>query len=72
VCAVNLPASVHERLAAVRAKLLVTPQDADDDLTLDPSAVSPTEAMAIAEEIFSLYDEIARSDARDRAASLAG
>ena len=65
----NLPAFAHERLAAVRAKLLVTPQDADDDLTLDPSAVSPKEAMAIAEEIFSLYDEVARSDARDRAAS---
>jgi hypothetical protein len=68
----NLPASMYERLAAVRAKLLVTPQDADDDLTFDPSAVSPKEAMAIAEEICSLYDEIARSDARDRAAGLAG
>jgi hypothetical protein len=67
----NLPAFAHERLAAVRAKLLVTPQDADDDLTLDPSAVSPKEAMAIAEEIFSLYDEVARSDARDRAATSA-
>jgi len=63
----NLPAFAHERLAAVRAKLLVTPQDADDDLTLDPAAVSPKEAMAIVEEIFSLYDEVARSDARDRA-----
>ena len=65
----NMPAFAYERLAAVRAKLLVTPQDADDDLTLDPSAVSPKEAMAIVEEIFSLYDEVARSDARDRAAS---
>ncbi len=67
----NLPAFAHERLAAVRARLLVVPQDGDDDLTVDPSAVSPTEAVAIAEEIFSLYDEIARSDARDRAASQA-
>ena len=67
----NLPAFAHERLAAVRAKLLVTPQDADDDLTLDPSAVNPREAMALAEEICSLYDEVAHSDARDRASSRA-
>lgn len=65
----NLPAFAHERLAAVRAKLMAVPHDSDDDLTLDPAAVSPKEAMAIAEEIFSLYDEIARSDARDRASA---
>jgi hypothetical protein len=65
----NLPAFAHERLAAVRVKLLASPQDGDDDKTVDPSALSSKDAIAIAEEIFSLYDEVARSDARDRAAS---
>ena len=67
----NLPAVAYERLAAMRAKLSASPLDADDDLTLDPAALTARDAAAIAEEIFSLYDEIARSDARDRAASRA-
>ena len=67
----NMPSSAYERLAAVRIKLLAMPQDADDDLTLDPGKLSPKEAAALAEEICSLYDEIARNDARDRAASQA-
>jgi len=62
----NLPAFALERLTAMRAKLSATPADADDDLTIDPTALSVKEAAAIAEEIFSLYDEIARTDARDR------
>jgi hypothetical protein len=62
----NLPPFAHERLTAIRAKLAATPPDADDDLTIDPAALSARDATAIAEEIFSLYDEIARSDARDR------
>ena len=32
------------------------------------AALTDRDAAAIAEEIFSLYDEIARSDARDRVA----
>jgi len=67
----NLPAFAHDRLRAMRAKLSATPTDADDDLTIDPSRLTVKEAAAIAEEIFSLYDEIARSDARDRAAGKA-
>ncbi|HZQ39991.1 MAG TPA: hypothetical protein VFA87_04330 [Rhizomicrobium sp.] len=62
----NLPDFALERLTAMRARLSATPSDADDDLTIDPAALSAKEAAAIAEEIFSLYDEIARSDARDR------
>ncbi len=67
----NLPALAYERLAAVRVKLLAMPQDGDDDLTLNPDALSSKEAAALAEEICSLYDEMARNDARDRAASQA-
>jgi hypothetical protein len=67
----NLPAFAHDRLTAMRAKLSATPADADDNLTIDPAALTASEAAAIAEEIFSLYDEIARSDARDRAAGKA-
>lgn len=59
----NLPASMYERLAAVRARLLATPQDADEDLTFDPSAVTHKEAIAMVEEICSLYDEITRGRA---------
>jgi hypothetical protein len=64
----NLPALAHERLLAIRAKLSTIPSDADDDITIDPAALADRDAAAIAEEIFSLYDEIARSDARDRVA----
>lgn len=67
----NLPSFAYERLMAIRAKLSSSPLDADDDLTLDTSALTPAAAAAIAEDIFSLYDEIARSDARDRAAASA-
>lgn len=67
----NLPPSMSDRLATVRAKLLPTPQDGDDDLTFDAAAVSARDAVAIAEEICGLYDEIARSDARDRASTAA-
>jgi hypothetical protein len=65
----NLPAFAHERLLAMRAKFSTSPLDADDDITLNPAALTDRDAAAIAEEIFSLYDEIARSDARDRVAS---
>jgi hypothetical protein len=64
----NLPDFALERLTAMRVRLSATPPDADDDLTIDPAGLSAKEAAAIAEEIFSLYDEIARSDARDRVA----
>jgi hypothetical protein len=52
----------------MRAKFSTSPLDADDDVTLNPAALTDRDAAAIAEEIFSLYDEIARSDARDRVA----
>jgi hypothetical protein len=62
----NLPDFALERLTAMRAKFSTGPLDADDDVTIDPARLSDKDAAAIAEEIFSLYDEIARSDARDR------
>jgi hypothetical protein len=57
----NLPPLGYELLKAVRARLVYPSDEADDD-TLDISYLTPQDAAVVAEEIFSLYDEIARTD----------
>ena len=64
----NLPTSLHERLKEVRRKLAGLPEEMDDDATVNFAPLTEADAAVIAEEIFSLYDEIARTDARSRVA----
>jgi hypothetical protein len=64
----NLPPAQHERFKLMRATLAASPDDADEDHTFEFAVLSPEQAVALADEIFSLYDEIARHTARAGAA----
>jgi hypothetical protein len=61
----NLPAEGFERLSFIRAKLSKLPDPVEDDATLDIAPMTLAEAVAVAEEIVSLYDEIAKANARE-------
>ena len=63
----NLPHFAYERLKVVRRQLAGQLQDVDDDMTINIAPMTAKQAIAITEEIFSLYDEIARTDALTRA-----
>jgi hypothetical protein len=63
----NLPPFGYERLNAVRARLAQLPEGRlANDVTVDVAPLSVREAVLVAEEIISLFDEIARTDARSR------
>jgi hypothetical protein len=66
----NLPPFAHERFKAMRAMLAASPDDADEDHTFEFAPVTPQQAAAVAEEILSIYDEIARTDARERVSQI--
>lgn len=59
----NTPAHVFERLRVIRARLADV-EAVDDDLTIDVAPLTTREAGMIAEEIVSLYDEIAQTNGR--------
>lgn len=61
----NLPAEGFERLSFIRASLSKLPDPVDEDATLDFAPMTLAEAAAVAEEIVSLYDEIAKAKARE-------
>jgi len=61
----NLPAEGFARLIFIRGKLSRLAEGCDEDVTLDIAPITVTEAIAIAEEIVSLYDEIAKAKALD-------
>ncbi len=61
----NLPAEGFERLSFIRAKLSKLADPVDEDVTLDIAPMTLAEAVAVAEEIVSLYDEIAKAQARE-------
>jgi hypothetical protein len=60
----NLPVLAYQRLKVVRTKLSGIPDGVDDDETLNIAPLTQQDAALIAEEIFSLYDEIAQTNAR--------
>lgn len=64
----NLPAEGYERLKFIRSKLSGMSGETEDDVTLDIAPLSTAVAVAVAEEIVSLYDEIAKAKARDTVA----
>jgi hypothetical protein len=61
----NLPAEGYERLKFIRGKLSACSAASEEDVTLDFAPLTTAEAIAVAEEIVSLYDEIAKEKARD-------
>lgn len=61
----NLPAEAYERLKFIRGKLSRFSGAAEEDVTLDIAPLTAAEAAQVAEEIVSLYDEIAKEKARD-------
>ena len=61
----NLPAEGFERLSFIRARLSKLPDPVDEDATLDIAPMTLAEAAAVAEEIVSLYDEIAKAKAQE-------
>ena len=61
----NLPAEGFDRLCFIRAKLSKLPDPVDEDVTLDIAPMTLAEAVAVAEEIVSLHDEIAKAKARE-------
>lgn len=64
----NLPPELQERFKVLRTTLAASPDDADEDHTFEFAVLSPEQAVAVADEIFSFYDEIARHTARAGAA----
>lgn len=62
----NLPPFAHERFKALRAVLAVSADEADEDHTFEFAPMTSQQAATIAEEVLSIYDEIARNDARER------
>lgn len=62
----NLPPDIYERMKVIRSRLAGISEDLDEDVTVSFAPITAREAALIAEEIFSLYDEIARTDARSR------
>lgn len=63
----NLPPFGYERLRLVRSRLARMPQeDVDEDQTIDMAPLTAKEAILVAEEIVSLFDEIAKTDAKQR------
>lgn len=64
----NLPPEQHQRFKLLRSQLAASPDDADEDHTFEFAILSSEQATALADEIFSLYDEIARHTARAGAA----
>jgi hypothetical protein len=64
----NLPPFGFERLRLVRSKLArMAEEDVDEDRTIDMAPLTVKEAVFVAEEIISLFDEIAKTEARLRA-----
>lgn len=61
----SLPAEGFERLNFIRGKLSKLPESVEEDVTLDIAPMTIGEATTVAEEIVSLYDEIAKATARD-------
>lgn len=64
----NTPPHVFERLREIRARLAHV-EEVDDDVTIDVAPMTAQEAGLIAEELVSLYDEIAKTNARDASPS---
>jgi hypothetical protein len=63
----NLPPFGYERLRLVRSRLArMSEQDLGEDDTIDMAPLTAKEAVLVAEEIVSLFDEIAKTDARQR------
>jgi hypothetical protein len=66
----NTPPHVFERLRAVRARLAhMAEEEVEEDATLDIVPLTAAEAAAIAEELLSLYDELAKTKGRDAEAA---
>ncbi|MBA2588131.1 MAG: hypothetical protein H0U98_05835 [Alphaproteobacteria bacterium] len=66
----NLPPFGYERLRLVRSRLArMSEEDVDEDKTIDMAPLTSKEAILVAEEIVSLFDEIAKSDAQRRVVS---
>jgi hypothetical protein len=66
----NLPPFGYERLRLVRSRLArMSEEDVDEDKTIDMAPLSAKEAILVAEEIVSLFDEIAKTDAQRRVVS---
>lgn len=61
----NLPAEGYERLKFIRGKLSGFSGVSEEDATLDIAPLTVAQAVAVAEEIVSLYDEIAKEKALD-------
>jgi hypothetical protein len=63
----NMPAFSYDRLRLVRSRLAkMSEDDMDEDKTIDMAPLSAKEAVLVAEEIVSLFDEIAKTDAQRR------
>ena len=66
----NLPPFGYERLRMVRSRLArMSEEDVDEDKTIDMAPLTEKEAILVAEEIVSLFDEIAKNDAQRRVVS---
>ena len=63
----NLPPFGYERLRLVRSRLArMSEEDVGEDNTIDMAPLTAKEAILVAEEIVSLFDEIAKTDAQHR------
>lgn len=60
----NLPPLGYERLKTLRARLGGLVDSADEDLPVSVATLTSRDAAALAEEIFSLYDELVRNEWR--------
>jgi len=69
----NTPPHVFDRLRVVRARLAqMAEDDVEEDATIDIVPLTAAQAAMIAEELLSLYDEIAKTNAIDTAVVKAG
>ena len=61
----NLPPFGYERLRQLRSRLAgMSAEDLEEDRTIDMAPLTAKEAVLVAQEIVSLYDEIAKTNAK--------